>query len=75
MISFFQERETPDVLGPLVIAPVRGPLKPDVVPCGAPGRLPPPMARGELLDGWSEAGVGEFNPSDEPLKVSIGGGT
>ena len=67
--------DTPDILGPLVIAPVRGPLKPDAVLCGAPGRLPPPMAGDELLDGGSEAGVGEFSPSDESLKVGIGGGT
>ena len=64
---------TPGVLGPLV---VRGPLRgPDVFLCST-GRLFPPTAGDELLEGGSEANVGEAlgEPSAVSLKVGIGGG-
>jgi len=57
---------------------VRGPLNPGVPLCGAPGRLFPLIAGDELLEGGSEGTVGEVpgeRPSDESLKVGIGGGT
>ena len=59
--------------------PVRGPLSPDVVLWGTPGRVFPPTAGDELLDGGLEGKVGEVfgevPVSDGSLKEGIGGGT
>ena len=48
-----------------------------MVLCGKPGRLVPPIAGDELLEGGPEENVGEVlgKPSDGSLKVGIGGGT
>lgn len=58
--------------------PVRGPLNPDVVLGGTPGRLVPPMAGDELLEEGLEGTVGEVlgsgPDSDRSLKEGIGGG-
>jgi hypothetical protein len=59
--------------------PVRGPFSPDVVLGGGPGRMPPPTAGDELLEGGLEGKVGELlgegPDSDKSLKDGIGGGT
>lgn len=68
---------TPEILGPLVRPPGRGPLiGPDWFLCSIAGRVFPPTAGDELLEGGSEWNVGEAlcEPSDESLKVGIGGG-
>lgn len=69
---------TPEVLGPLVTPPARGPLSgPDVFLCNAPDRLFPPIAGDELLEGGLEENVGEAlcTSPDRSLKEGIGGGT
>jgi len=67
----------PPILGPLAMPLVRGPLNPDEMFLCGTGRLFPPIAGDELLEGGLEGKVGGVlgEESAGSLKLGIGGGT